>query len=105
MKRTDYWTPDDIATLHQLARTHSAKQIAKLLNRTPTAVGVKARKLKIRMRKHGENHASAKFSDATVNQAIDLIHRGYSSPEISAATGMSASHIVNIRNGYTRTRG
>ncbi len=66
------WLPYELKYLAQHAQTHTAEQIAEALGRTPISVKRMASVKEIRMRKQGEHHANAKYSDKLVQEIRHL---------------------------------
>lgn len=88
------WLPYELKYLAQHAQTHTAYEIAEALGRTVPSVKGMAITKKIKMRKHGERHANAKYSDEQVEQ----IHYAYwkqnkSVTEIAKETNISPHYV------------
>lgn len=93
------WTETEIQILTEYATTKTSTEIGIMVNKSAAAVRNKAKRLKIRMRKIGENHQDSKLSNLQVAMILTLCEAGFTSPEIhkGAFHHVSLSTIKDIK--------
>lgn len=92
------WSLDEEAFLKQNASTLTAEQIGNELNRTAESIKSKARKLKVCLQKHGEQHHLAKYSDHDVELCRQLDDAGLKPYEIAEKMELDYSYVQCILN-------
>lgn len=87
------WTFAEKKQLRQMAPTHNAAQIGKVLGRTTHAVRQQAHLQKVRLQKAGDRNARTKYSDSLV-EAIRSMHEGGKGPtQIARETGVPIGNV------------
>ena len=98
------WLPYELKYLAQHAQTKTAYEIAIALGRTVPSVKGMAITKEIKMRKHGERHANAKYSDALVEQIRHAYwQQNQSVPEIARHVNISPHYVRLIVDERVRT--
>jgi hypothetical protein len=101
-KRT-HWTQREEAQLARLAKKHRAIEIAEILGRPYHGIKSKAERLGVSLLIEGENHHSARYADAIVEQARSLNEQGLGERRISRALGICSMTVRAWINFETRT--
>lgn len=97
------WTPDDIAHLRRLARTHTVAEVAAVLGRGYHAVVRKARLERISFRKSGLLAPGTRHGAETIRRIWALRQRGWGPQQISGETGIpyaAVDAIIYYRSRY-----
>lgn len=98
------WLPYELKYLAQHAQTKTAYEIAIALGRTVPSVKCMAIARAIKMRKQGEFHANAKYSDALVEQIRHAYwQQNQSVPEIARHVNISPHYVRLIVDERVRT--
>lgn len=94
--RSGKFSPDEDAILKKYARTHTAQQIADMLNRTRRSVVNRVIRIGISMIKSGENHYAVKYSDHEIELCRALYDEGLSVAEIARKMEMNNGYVNRI---------
>lgn len=98
------WLPSELRYLAQHAQTHTAEQIAHTLGRTVPSVKCMAIAKEIKMRKSGQFHANAKYSDALIKEIRHAYwYENLTVPEIANRVNISPHYVRLIVDDRVRT--
>lgn len=100
MKRR--WTVPEINRARTLAETHSLEEVAAMIGRSVSSVKHVSKYYDFNLRRLGEMHPRAKFSDQQVRAVRDMAARNVPQVDIAAGLGISQHHVGNIVNGRRR---
>ncbi len=96
------YSPLEDSILRQYARTHTAAQIAVMLNRSRKSVTNRVHLLGISMIKNGDNHYAVKHSDHDVELCRALHDEGLSVTEIADKMEIPQSYVSQIVRYHKR---
>lgn len=95
------WTEFELSVLISCAPTHNTKEIAKKLKRSRHSICCKAAALGISMRKHGEKHHAAKYSDEDAHYVKLLLDDGeLTHKQIADIVEVHPSFVKNVVAGF-----
>lgn len=90
------FTRSEITLLRNLARSHTAQQIADMTGRSRRSIANKAFELGISMKKNGDAHYNVKHSDHDIELCRALYDEGLPIREISEKMEIPANYLSNI---------
>ena len=96
------FTRSEITLIRNLARSHTAQQIADMTGRSRRSIANKALALGISMKKNGDNHYNVKHSDHDIELCRTLYDEGLPIRDISEKMEINQGHLSNILHFHKR---
>jgi len=96
------WTADKIIKLSSMRLTHTRKQAAEAMGLTVGQVEGATERYKIKFKKVGENHHSAKHTDHDIELCRQLIDDGMSIREAARKMEISYGYLWSVLDGRYR---